>query len=105
MASNSEKSSNIKNVLALIAGILCIVQGIFMMVRDEKWLLNGLIGGILAIILGILIIMMSGYILDQVGIPYTVVTALIFCILCFIFGSWWGGICLLIAVILFLVEK
>lgn len=97
--------TDLKNILALIAGILCIVQGVMSIISGAGWILGGVISGILAIILGIVILMISGFITDKLGIPYNLITCLIFCILCFIFGSWWGGICLIIALILFILKK
>lgn len=96
---------DLKNILALIAGLLCVIQGIMTAISGAGWILDGVVSGVLSILLGIVIIMMSGFITDKLGIPYNLVTAIIFCILCFIFGSWWGGICLIIAIILFILKK
>ena len=104
-----KKSSDIKNVLALIAGVLCIVEGVLRIIGSPLLnvggLLSSIVGGILAILLGVIILMSSGYITDKLNIPFNTVTSLIFYILCFIFGSFLGFILLLIAFILFLVNK
>ncbi len=99
---SSASKGSIQSILALIAGVLCIVQGVLNIITPS-W--AGLWGGIIAILLGVVILMSTGYITDKLGIPFNLITAIIFCILCFVLASWWGGICLLIAVILFLLKK
>jgi hypothetical protein len=89
----SNKNYGLKNFLAAIAGILCIIQGILYFVNQNKWVLDSAPSGIISIILGLVIILISKSYISGI-------VALIFCILSFIFGSWWGGICLLIVFII-----
>ena len=99
-----KSSGGIKNILALIAAILLIVQGILNIITPGNWF-AGLWGAILAILLGVVVLMSTGYITDKLGIPLNLITSIIFCILAFIFGGWWAGILLLIAAILFFLKK
>jgi hypothetical protein len=101
----AKAKTDLKNILVLIAGILLIIQGVQQAISGGNFIIDGVIGGILSILLGIVLLMISGFITNKVGIPLNLITSIIFCVLCFIFGSWWAGILMVIVVILFVLNK